>query len=269
MKTKTSSAPTLPGIALLLAAASLCFADALRRDAYTIEYPQGSLADAEQIDRFTSNAIGHLAKAFPDWDAESTFKRSKLRIIIHDARHQRANENMATLVSSWDGGRYAAELHLFAPSKHPPSARTNVGEPKDAIYFQRLLIHELSTILLDQATRAKPSGWKFHAAPNWFVQGLEQYVSYRQTGAAKSLQLYIDRVRRDPNIIQTEFGLQVTDPYIGGTVLLAFMDERYGWQNVQQILLSREPTFSTAIRNQLGITSDAFIISFREWLSSK
>lgn len=243
--------------------------ETIQRPGYSVTADSSIRSDAEQVDHMTAVAIEALAKAFPNLGVPEAIKSYNLEIVVHATPTNEANEGTASLFTANENGKLSARLQVLAPSRHPPTARTNVGEPKDAPYFQRLLIHEISTLVFERTTGRKLAGWRFHSAPNWFVQGLEQYVAFRQTSAKQSLQLYIDRVRQDPAIVQTDFGLQVTEPYIGGTVLLAFMDERYGWPNIQKLLESSEPTFGAAIRKQLKATPETFTTDFQKWIGGK
>jgi len=243
--------------------------ESIQRSGYIITADAGIAADAEQIAKLTDSAIHALSEAFPAWDVPQTIQSYRLQINVHATPTAEANEGTASLFTGNQNGNPSARLELLAPSKYPAGAQTNVGEPKDTKYIERLLIHEISTIVFERVTGKKPAGWRFYSAPSWFVQGIEQYVAFRQTKAGPSLQLYIDRVRKDPNIVQTDFGLQVSEPYIGGAALLAFIDERYGWPKIQKLLESPEPTFGAAIRKQLDVTSDGFAAEFQKWLKAK
>jgi hypothetical protein len=97
---------------------------------------------------------------------------------------------------------------------------------------------------------------------------LGTYVSLRQTKSAETLRLILARVRRE-TIVQTDFGLQVSEPYIGGTALLWFMEERYGWESILKVVESPEPTWGSAMRSQVGVTADTFAADFQQWLDSK
>jgi hypothetical protein len=241
----------------------------IQRPTYTITADDSITADAEQVAELTDSAIRAISAAFPDWDVLQAIQGYNLQIVIHATPNDAANEGTATLFTSNSNGILASRLDILALSRYSAAARTNVGEPKEHKYFERLLIHEISTLLFERVTAKKSCGWRFQSAPSWFVQGLEQYVAFRQTSAKQSLQLYLDRVRRDPNIVQTDFGVQVTDPYIGGTVLLAFIDEHYGWPTVQKLLESPEATFGAAVRKQLGVTLESFVTEFQSWLTPK
>jgi len=241
----------------------------IQRPEYKIIAEDGIATDAKLVAGLTDSAIRAISAAFPNWGVPQAIQSYNLQIIIHATPTAAANEGTALLNTSNNNGVLAARLEILAPSRHSAEARTNVGEPKDQKYFERLLIHEISTLVFERLTAKKSSGWRFHSAPSWFVQGLEQYVAFRQTSAEQSLRLYIGKVRRDPEIVQTDFGLQVTEPYIGGTVLLAFIDERYGWPSVQKLLESSEATFGAAVRKQFGVTVESFATEFQSWLTQK
>ena len=243
--------------------------ETLQHAGYNVTADPSIAPDSKQVADLADAAIKSLAAAFPDWNVPEIVKNANLTIVVHARPTPRADEGTATLETGGVTGAQFAKLEMLAPSRHAAEARTNVGEAKDAQYFQRLLIHEISTIVFEGVSYGKAEGWRFHSAPSWFVQGLEQYVAFRETAAVQSLKLYVDRVLKDPKIVQSDFGLQVGEPYIGGTVVLAFMTDRYGWDSIQKLLMSPEPTFGVAMRKQLGVTADSFAAEFREWIALK
>jgi hypothetical protein len=132
----------------------------------------------------------------------------------------------------------AAEIHLLALSAHRP-ATTAVGEPMDENYIFKNLVHEYSTILLEQMTLAKPTGWNFYGAPSWFVQGYEEYLGLTLSSEHSrnvTFPKYRDLHRQDRNRVTRAF--EVKNPYLDGPVLVEFLHESYGKEKVQAFLMS-------------------------------
>src|SRR5688572_11692504 len=71
------------------------------------------------------------------------------------------------------GTSSTAMLTLCGPSHL--RGMTITGEPKDASYYFKTLLHEVSMLFLWQTTVHKTAGWSFFGAPNWFSDGWEEY----------------------------------------------------------------------------------------------
>ena len=165
------------------------------------------------------------------------------------------------LLELYDGfGGPVADVHVLAPSRHG-SARTMVGEPQDARYMHRVLMHELSTIVLVQLTEAKRQGWTFYEGPGWFCQGYPEYLGLTRTtehARTTTLALYTERARGDAR--------QLDRDYLGGALKLAYLHEVAGQAAVHRLLLSEHPTFATAYVEATGQEVDDLDADVRAWL---
>ena len=261
------------GLLLFLASCSYVSAaeETVQRSGYCVVGDSSIRADLNQIAELTETAIKSLIDAYPDWKVREAVASAKFQVIVHRKPTEMAGEGLATLLTGstdYAGKRRYARLHLLAPSSHSATAQTSSGAPMDEQYFLRTLIHEVSSVVVERVTIEKPTGWHWHSVPSWFGQGLGTYVSLRQTESTENLRRILVRVRRE-GIVQTDFGLQVSEPYLGGTALLNFMEERYGWETILKVVTSPKPTWASAMRSQLGVTADAVTTDFQQWLSSK
>ncbi len=229
-------------------------------------------SDRELLDRALRTGAESLEAYFDDDALNTTLRLLSIRVVIHAEPDELANEYTATTRSGFANdaaGSYDAEIHMLAPSAHPQGLTTSIGEPKDRAYFERLAVHELSTVPLELATRIKSEGWRLRTAPAWFVQGYEEYLGMTcapgDAGKA-ALARRTAMVVNDPHQVDDSFGLDVRDPYATGAVLIRFMHEQYGAAGVRRVLSSHEPTFGRAMRASLGVDLDGFMRDWRAWL---
>lgn len=233
--------------------------------------------DAKQLAQTLDQAIACLQKDYSLMEAEqSVFRNAKITVVLHAAPNDRASAGSACVTTGWSEGRCTAAIDLLAPSAHPqpdaPGAgRALTGEPYDLDYCRRVLVHEFSTILLESITRAKPKGWSFQSAPSWFVQGCEEYLATTcSTERARTFTLpaYI-RMTREQGLVSCDFGLDVQNPYVAGTALVAFVCDHYGRDRFLEILRSEEASFGKALRSTLSVTAEQFQAEFAKWLQQK
>ncbi|MFN0136365.1 MAG: hypothetical protein ACKVS9_09655 [Phycisphaerae bacterium] len=220
--------------------------------------------------------IARLVADYAAADADKLLRAATVEVRIAPAPTERADIGKATNMSSWNEGKCTATVHLLAPSAHPDlaapgAARTNSGEPMDAAYCQRVLMHEYSTVLLESITRSKPNGWSFWNAPSWFVQGSEEYlgVMYSTPHAREVTLPAYTRITREGELVTNDFGIDVQSPYVAGPVLIAFIHERFGREAFIALLRSEAPSFGKAIRRTLNTTPDEFYAAWQAWLADK
>lgn len=219
-------------------------------------------------------AISNLLEHFGRDELEPLLRRADVTVHLHTTPTALANEHTATALTGTRDGKvatYYADIHLLALSSMPEGLLTSAGLPKDEAYFKRLITHEYSTVPLQLITRAKPEGWRFSSAPSWFLQGYEEYLAYTASPGDQQVATahIVSLVRRRPDRVQADFGLDVTDPYITGAVLVMFMHEHYGPDRVHAILTSPEPGFGAAARTSLGVTLDEFFAHWQAWIAAQ
>jgi hypothetical protein len=234
---------------------------------FSIRFDPGLDADAGRIRGFMEHAVNAMLDEFSNHNPMELLKSTNCVVHLYGKPNEKVSESRSLIEAGMRGGSYFANLHFLAPSAHSESARTNVGEPKDDIYFLKTIVHEYSTVILDRITRRKPKGWRFFNAPRWFVQGYEEYLGLmksskhsRETTFAK----YVEKLRTHPGRISFNAGIHVTDPYIDGALLLAFFHETYGKERVQAILLSPEDTFEKAFIGAINDDLAGCAVKFRK-----
>jgi hypothetical protein len=239
---------------------------------YRLSAPAGLDADVAAMRAALDHGIAALEQQFAPLDVAGLLSKATVSVQLHARPTDQAGVGHASTESGTRDGTvatYHAAIHLLAPSAHPGDARTAAGEPMDVAYCKRTLVHEYGTVLLDLLGRSKARGWQFFDAPPWFVQGYEEYLGLTcadEHAGKVTLGKYIAMVQAHPEWVSSDFGLDVTHPYVAGPVLIHFLHERYGGDKVRAILTSQEPTFGRAIRASLEVGVDRLGADWTAWL---
>ena len=154
--------------------------------------------------------------------------------------------------------------------------RFSSGEPMDNAYFFKTVVHEYSSIVLEQITRSKRKGWTICKAPSWFVQGYQEYLALTLSSdhsRTVTVSLYKDLCTRDPTRVHLcgppdKLMLTVKNDYVDGAVLLMFMHEEFGRDRVHALLKSDSKTFCQALATELGLDYAGLFRRWQKWLSN-
>jgi hypothetical protein len=111
-------------------------------------------------------------------------------------------------------------------------------------------------------------GWSFYSAPDWFVQGSEEWVARLAHenvvdihSAARSRAL-----KPASGAIATRAGkLWVADPYREGEALIAWLVIRQGEDVVHQILNSPQRTFADALGEATTLREAELAAEYWAW----
>jgi hypothetical protein len=231
---------------------------------YTLHTAVGYSEDGDRVRGFLDFATKALCAEFSERRPFDLLKEINFDIYL-EKNSTEIDQAGALLSTKVDHGKYFAELHMLTPSVVPQTWMSKVGEQCDDAHYLRIVLHEYSSILLDQITRHKETGWRFFTAPSWFIQGYEEYVSLlRSTLQTRTVTLekYKDVVRNHPERVRHD--LTVQDAYVDGALLLLFMHERFGKERVQAILVSTKREFFDALTFELGMSVDRL---YHEWLA--
>jgi hypothetical protein len=244
----------------------------LSSDYYQLFYHPDYEKDGKKVKELLDSGIEALKKEFKDHPVDQLL-RVDCKIFLYPTRSEKASEYMAKITTGRDNkGKYSAVIDLLPPSAYDTNYRSNVGEPPGYDYFSKLVVHEYSTILLEQLTRSKKKGWRFFDAPKWFTDGYEEYLGLTLSAPRNRkevLNKYLATHKENPNRIDFDFGISITNDYIDGALLLLFMNESFGRQKVQAILTSEEPRFGKAVTSSLGVNLEEFKKRWEEWIQKK
>jgi hypothetical protein len=164
-----------------------------------------------------------------------------------------------------------ADIVIAAPWLYDGRQLSENGHPKDRRFFAKLLVHEVATVYLDWCLGQKPEGWRLHGAPDWFKQGLEEYCGLHFSHSfwrTQGVQDYRGIVRADPSRIRYEDGIQITERYVDGAMLIAFMIDTFGLETLRNVLQSPAPDVEEAMLSELGVSREIFGSRFRTWVSA-
>ena len=152
--------------------------------------------------------------------------------------------------------------------------RTSLRLPKDENYQAKVLMSEYITVghyvVMDH--RAKGGGWRYYSAPNWFVQGLQEYdgifhttdANRETTGAA-----LLAWAKSHPDVFKCcGSGLQISEVYNGGAAFVTFLAAQFGEDIHARLLRDESPTFMAALENQTKPDSlQELFAKFQRWLA--
>ena len=135
-------------------------------------------------------------------------------------------------------------------------------------YFHKNLVHELSTIFLEQLALQKPGGgWTFHQAPAWFEQGLEEYLGCTLSGDSRRRARYVGAAVSDASRIDADF--TVREVYSDGCARIACLFDTYGGERVLDLLECPAPDFWSAVHEVLEVTPEALFRIWSAWRVSQ
>jgi hypothetical protein len=174
-------------------------------------------------------------------------------------------------------GRKTATIFLLGPSapiwKERPLA-SSLGLPKDSEdYHAKVLMSEYIPIGHYAVQDRRPAGgWQYYSAPQWFVQGLQEYdaifhtteVNRTQTAAA----LMKWSRQNEGRFACCTSGLQLADVYNGGAAFMAFLAADFGEGIHERILRNGGRTFEEALASETSQRSQTEWLSrFRRWIA--
>jgi len=167
-------------------------------------------------------------------------------------------------------------LTISAPLWKTGDFKSSLGLPKSGEdYHAKILMSEYIPIghYAVQDSRAS-GGWSYYNAPNWFVQGLQEYDAIFHTtdnNRTMTARRLFEWAKRNP----TKFSccapqLQIGDDYNGGATFMAFLAEKFG-ENVHARLLRNPATsFELALASETKPYSPGELFDlFRKWLDQK
>lgn len=236
---------------------------------YRLHFSKDLRKDAEQVRGYLDKCVQNLEVEFGREVVRPLLSSASIDVCLQPQPTEEAGEGQALLRTSSNDGVYNAEIQMLTPSAHRSGATSSVGEPMDEHYIFRNLVHEYSTIVLDRLTQEKPRGWRFFSAPSWFVQGYEEYLGLMLSSERNhriTAQKYRSLARSDPSRVTAEF--EAKSPYIDGAMLLWFLHDTYGKEQIHALLRSDAPDFWSAVEEVLSKDKKALHEAWRVWLAS-
>ena len=150
---------------------------------------------------------------------------------------------------------------------------SSLGLPKDGEdYHAKVLMSEYIPIGHYAVQDSWPTAaWQYYSAPQWFVQGLQEYdaifhtTETNRTQTAASLMKWARQ--NEGRFACCARGIELADPYNGGAAFMAFLAAEYGEGIHERILRSPARTFDDALMGETESPSQAELLSrFRAWV---
>jgi len=122
----------------------------------------------------------------------------------------------------------------------------------DTSYHAKILMSEYIPIGHYAVQDARPNGgWKYYDAPNWFVQGLQEYDAIFHTtprNRTETAQHLWEWARSHAAVFSCcTPELAISDDYNGGASFMAFLAAQFGEAVHLRLLQSSAPTFFAAL----------------------
>ena len=173
-------------------------------------------------------------------------------------------------------GRKTGTIFLLGPSapvwrERPLSS--SLGLPKDAEdYHAKVLMSEYIPIGHYAAQDGRPAGgWQYYSAPQWFVQGLQEYDAIYHTTETNRTQTAAALMKwarqNEARFACCAKGIEFADVYNGGAAFMAFLAAEFGEGIHERILRNGASTFDAALATETRPRAQAELFGrFREWL---
>ncbi len=162
-----------------------------------------------------------------------------------------------------------------APAWKTPPGLTSLGLPKDENYHAKVMMSEYITVghYVVQESRIKTGGWRYRSAPEWFVQGLQEYDGiFHTTDANRNVTktALFAWARNHPSTFACcSPGLAISDVYNGGATFMAFLAANFGEDIHARLLRDTAIYFDAAFGNQTKPYNLAQLFEkFRAWLAT-
>jgi hypothetical protein len=166
-------------------------------------------------------------------------------------------------------------LTRSAPTWKARNLSSSLGLPKAGDdYHAKVLVSEYVPIghYAVQDSRSA-GGWQYYSAPEWFVQGLQEYDailhSTDSNGTMTRQRLFQWAKANSSKFTCCSPSLSTADPYNGGATLMAFLAAEFGEDIHARLLRNPANTFEAAWASETQRYSPAQLFDrFRTWLDT-
>lgn len=154
-------------------------------------------------------------------------------------------------------GASSGTIHILRPSWEG----TWCGYEQLDHPFRRQLNHEYVHVPFYNDLYSKKSGYTDH--PPWFNQGVAEYISQNY------LPSYKKRVQESVQEGSFMIDELIDESYSWGLYIVEFMYTEYGREKVINLIKSDAPTFTDALKKEIGLSSSKFEDGWRAYLAKK
>jgi len=245
----------------------------LKHAHYSVFYEAGGERDAELVAGWADATERLMQEKYGVTPA-----RYRMSIYLHSEPTKEADVNNALNRCCTKGpdSMYTGTIDMLAPSApamRSTTAVSSLGMPKALPdYSAKIFVSEYIPIghYAAQATRPQ-GGWRYYDAPNWFVQGIQEYdailhsTPLNRDSTAVQLARWATTHRSVFSCCLPE--LVIRDDYNGGASFVTFLAVRFGEDIHARLLKSSAPTFFDALTAETRpVTRAQLFDAFQEWL---
>ena len=245
----------------------------MHKDRYSVFYKSGFERDAAFVSRWADRAEQLMRDKYG-----VTQRHYRLSIYLDDVPTPQVDVNNARIKCCSKGSDTVkvGSIEMLAPSADAfksVTAVSSLGLPKnDPSYHAKILMSEYIPTGHYEAQDSRPGGgWKYYGAPNWFVQGLQQYDAILHTTdrnrdtTAGRLSAWAASHASAFTCCSPE--LSIADDYNGGAAFMAFLAWQFGENVHARILRDTSATFFGALTAQTKPYSRAELFArLQQWL---
>ncbi len=234
---------------------------------YEIQYTDENADELESIkSQLTSFHDSFCKSAGIDSEVVDS---SDIKIELHprDSRTVRVGYvSMVGGVYNNNGRRgYRGTIRMPGPAAYDGTRKSTSGHSKNRDFFDKLLIHEVSPLYLQLLAYSADSLFR---GPSWFIQGVEEYFAVFHSTKywrTKGYRVYHQRLAAKPETIDTDFGLNIRDPYNDGFIIFNFIREEFGEDAIFRLIKSTEKSFGKRLRSATQVEFADFARRFDTW----
>lgn len=244
----------------------------VKRAHYSVFYDAGSEKDAA----FVAGWMDRAEQLMKDKYGVAP-RHYRLSVRLYGAPTPQIDVNTARIhcCSASASGDSTGTIEMLAPSAaafKTVTAISSLGMPKnDESYHAKILTSEYIPIGHYEVQNARiPGGWKYYSAPNWFVQGLQEYDAIFHTternrdSTGKRLSAWATAHPGAFTCCSPE--LAISDAYNGGASFLAFLAAEFGEDVHARLLRSPASTFWAALSDETKVPRAELFSRLQQWL---
>ena len=240
---------------------------------YSVFYTRGYEGDARLIEHWADDAERVMMSKYGVTPAHHRMSIYLHPAPTHDANVDNALDRCCTRVSDSLATGTIDMLAPSSPALQSAHAISSLGMRKSSPdYSAKVFVSEYIPIAHYEVQRSRAAGgWSYYDAPNWFVQGLQEYdaIFHSTAGNRDSTSRLLSRwAVGHPDVVSCcTPDLAIQDDYNGGAEFLAFLAAQFGEGIHGRLLRSTAPTFIEALTSETRPYSrEQLLALFQAWL---
>lgn len=232
----------------------------LESEHFRIKYKDGDKSDAEQVLEWMQFARKHVHEY---WNESVSIK---VDVYLHPENDWNRNQYTMYTNSGYSPKEgYDSNIHLKAISDMTIPADSS--EERHHRKLKKILTHEYTQVPLYKVRHKEQYGSSI-STPNWFTQGVSEYVATQQT-TEKIRQFKLTETKSVRTMITDGRGYLSSvaeTPYNGGMLIVRYMVDQYGWDTVVKLFTTTEyDHFYPGLRKETGDDIRDFQNGWLDW----